>query len=115
MAQAEEGDLAQVVRERVDVETVERLELGVCGSARAHEIGVVGIRESVRHGETGYLVPHGDAPAMAAAMTRIAGDADLVARLGAQARIFAETFTWERAANETAAHLYRVLASRSPR
>ena len=56
--------------------------------------------------------PHGDAPAMAAAMTQIAGDADLVARLGAQARTFAETFTWERAANETAAHLFRVLASR---
>ena len=32
--------------------------------------------------------------------------------LGAQARTFAETFTWERAANETAAHLYRVLATR---
>ena len=31
---------------------------------------------------------------------------------GVAARAFAETFTWERAANETAAHLYRVLASR---
>ena len=31
-----------------------------------------------------------------------------------QARRFAETFTWERAADETATHLYRVLASRRP-
>ena len=38
----------------------------------------------------------------------------LVARLGVQARRFAETFTWERAAEETATHLYRVLASRRP-
>jgi glycosyltransferase involved in cell wall biosynthesis len=52
---------------------------------------------------------------MAAAMTKIANAPTLVARLGVQARAFAETFTWERAANETAAHLYRVLASRSPR
>jgi len=49
---------------------------------------------------------------MAAAMSRLADDAELVARLGVQARRFAETFTWERAANETAAHLFRVLASR---
>jgi glycosyltransferase involved in cell wall biosynthesis len=68
----------------------------------------------VHDGETGYLVPHGDVGAMAAAMGRIAGDAALVAQLGVQARRFAETFTWERAADETAAHLYRVLASRRP-
>ena len=73
-----------------------------------------GIRESVRDGETGYLVAHGDVGAMASAMGRIAGDATLVAQLGAQARRFAKTFTWERAADETATHLYRVLASRRP-
>jgi glycosyltransferase involved in cell wall biosynthesis len=71
-----------------------------------------GIRESVRDGETGYLVPHGDAHAMAAAMGRLAADRELVARLGAQARRFAETFTWERAAEETERHLQRVLTSR---
>jgi glycosyltransferase involved in cell wall biosynthesis len=70
-----------------------------------------GIRESVRDGETGYLVPHGDTQAMAAAMARLAADPTLVARLGAQARSFAETFTWERAADETERHLQRVLTS----
>jgi glycosyltransferase involved in cell wall biosynthesis len=94
---------------------ITNLEAAACGTPVVAS-NSPGIRESVRHGETGYLVPHGDMPAMAAAMTRIAGDADLVARLGVQARAFAETFTWERAANETAAHLYRVVASRrSPR
>jgi glycosyltransferase involved in cell wall biosynthesis len=71
-----------------------------------------GIRESVRDGETGYLVPHGDTTAMSAAMGRLAADPALVARLGAQARRFAETFTWERAAEETERHLQQVLTSR---
>jgi glycosyltransferase involved in cell wall biosynthesis len=67
-----------------------------------------GIRESVRDGETGYLVPHGDTGAMAAAMTRIAESASLVDQLGAKARVFATGFTWERAAAETERHLARV-------
>jgi glycosyltransferase involved in cell wall biosynthesis len=72
-----------------------------------------GIRESVRDGETGYLVPHGDISAMAAAMDRVAASRELVEQLGRAARAFAETFTWERAANETAAHLARVVAAPS--
>lgn len=67
-----------------------------------------GIRESVRHGETGYLVRHGDVAALGDAMTRLAGSIELVRRLGAQGRRFAETFTWERAAEQTEAHLAEV-------
>ena len=48
-------------------------------------------------------------------MARLASDGSLVSRLGVEARRFAETFTWERAADETASHLYRVLAARHPR
>ena len=68
-----------------------------------------GIRESVRHGETGYLVPHGDTAAMADAMDRIAGSRELVESLGRKAREFAETFTWDRAADETERHLTRIV------
>jgi glycosyltransferase involved in cell wall biosynthesis len=68
-----------------------------------------GIRESVRDGETGYLVPHGDTTAMAAAMTRLAENASLVETLGAQARVFSTGFTWERAALETEQHLMKVI------
>jgi glycosyltransferase involved in cell wall biosynthesis len=92
---------------------ITNLEAAACGTPVVAS-NSPGIRESVHDGDTGYLVPHGDARAMADAMARIADDSDLVGRLGAQARRFAETFTWERAAGETAAHLYRVLAARRP-
>jgi glycosyltransferase involved in cell wall biosynthesis len=68
-----------------------------------------GIRESVRDGATGFLVPHGDVPAMSAAMRKIAESRDLVVTLGKQARSFAESFTWERAAEQTERHLMRVV------
>lgn len=68
-----------------------------------------GIRESVRDGETGYLVPHGDVDAMAVAMTRLAESAELVTTLGAQARVFSTGFTWDRAADETERHLLKVI------
>jgi glycosyltransferase involved in cell wall biosynthesis len=64
-----------------------------------------GLRESVRDGETGFLVPHGDVAALAKSLARIAGDPALVRALGATGRTFAERFSWDRAADETEAHL----------
>jgi glycosyltransferase involved in cell wall biosynthesis len=69
-----------------------------------------GLRESVRHGETGFLVPHGDVGALAERLRALAADAGLVARLGRNARAFAEQLSWERAAGATEAHLQRVIA-----
>lgn len=68
-----------------------------------------GLRESVRHGETGYLVPHDDPRALAERMLEVAGAPGLVERLGRAARAFAEALSWERAAQATEAHL-RVIA-----
>jgi glycosyltransferase involved in cell wall biosynthesis len=68
-----------------------------------------GIRESVRDGETGFLVPHGDIEALAVAFRRLSASRDLVTTMGAKARAFAETFTWARAADETEAHLMGVI------
>jgi glycosyltransferase involved in cell wall biosynthesis len=68
-----------------------------------------GIRESVKHGETGFLVPHGDVAAMAACMRRLSGERTLVEHLGVAARRFAEGFTWANAADQTEAHLREVV------
>jgi glycosyltransferase involved in cell wall biosynthesis len=70
-----------------------------------------GIRESVRDGETGFLVPHGDITAMAEALRRFATAPALVEQFGVRARAFAESFTWERAADQTEQHLMDALSS----
>jgi len=69
-----------------------------------------GLRETVRHGKTGFLVPHGDAPALAERMGALAADPTLVATLGRAARVFAESLSWERTARATLAHVERVIA-----
>ncbi|MFN2400754.1 MAG: glycosyltransferase family 4 protein [Gemmatimonadaceae bacterium] len=71
-----------------------------------------GLRESVRDGETGFLVPHGDVAALAAALGRIASSRELVDTLGAAARSFAERFTWETAAKFTLEHFVRTSGGR---
>jgi glycosyltransferase involved in cell wall biosynthesis len=55
----------------------------------ASDIG--GIPEFVRHGETGLLVPPGDARALAAALLSLHGDRSRCAAMGRAARSFAET------------------------
>ncbi|MEO8621318.1 MAG: glycosyltransferase, partial [bacterium] len=92
---------------------ITNLEAAACGTPVVAS-NSPGIRESVRDGETGFLVPHGDTMAMATAMSQLAQDPSLVARLGTQARRFAETFTWERAAEETERHLDVVRTSSRP-
>ena len=69
-----------------------------------------GICESVIDGKTGFLVPQNDPSAMMAAMRGLVESPALVASLGAAGRRFAEGFTWERAANDTLAHLEQVTA-----
>lgn len=68
-----------------------------------------GIRESVRDGVTGFLVPHGDIPAMAGHLRKLASDRRLVETMGVAARQFAEGFTWEQAAEQTESHLREVV------
>jgi glycosyltransferase involved in cell wall biosynthesis len=89
---------------------ITNLEAAACGTPVVAS-NSPGIRESVRDGETGYLVRHGDVEALTAAMSRLVMSPDLVDALGAAGRRFAEQFTWERSALETEAHLTRVLHS----
>jgi glycosyltransferase involved in cell wall biosynthesis len=66
----------------------------------------------VRHEETGLLVPYGDVSALASALAALAADPARVARLGAQARPFAEGYSWDAAADRVEAHLESVAAGR---
>ena len=88
---------------------ISNVEAAACGTP-ALASDSPGLRESVRHGETGFLVPHGDVSALAERLLALAADPALVERLGQGARRFAEQLSWERAARATEAHLNRVIA-----
>jgi len=87
---------------------ISNLESAACGTP-VIAADAPGIRESVLDGETGFLVPGSDVAAYAAAMRGLVESPELVDTLGSSARRFAETFTWERAARETLAHLELVV------
>jgi glycosyltransferase involved in cell wall biosynthesis len=88
---------------------ISNLEAAACGTP-VIAANSPGIRESVIDGETGFLVPQDDPEAMAAAMRGLVQSPDLVSVLGAAGRKFAQTFTWDRSAGETLAHLEEVVS-----
>ncbi|HKE89335.1 MAG TPA: glycosyltransferase family 4 protein, partial [Gemmatimonadales bacterium] len=90
---------------------ISNVEAAACGTA-ALASDSPGLVETVRHGETGFLVPHGDAGALAERMIALAQDPGLVERLGAAARAFAAPLTWDRAAAATVAQLERLISQR---
>lgn len=53
-----------------------------------------GLREAVRHGSTGYLVPHRDADAWTARMIEVLTDPALREKLGAAGAKWARNFDW---------------------
>ena len=86
------------------------LEAAACGvPVVASAVG--GLLSLVDHGETGYLLPVRDPNLFAAAIDRILDDPDLGARLGLQAALLAERYTW-RAAADALRHLYLDLGVR---
>jgi glycosyltransferase involved in cell wall biosynthesis len=63
---------------------------------------VGGLRDLVKHEETGLLVPPGDVGALRAALQRLLADPDLRRRFGEAGRArIAEHFTWRRFGDET--------------
>jgi glycosyltransferase involved in cell wall biosynthesis len=89
------------------------MEAAACGTPSVAS-NSPGLRDSVRDGRTGLLVPHGDPEALAAAMLRLAVDRELVDRLGAAARDHARTHGWDAAADEVEAHLRDLAAGKVP-
>lgn len=86
---------------------ITNVEAAACGTP-AVVADSPGLRESVIHGQTGLIVPYGDAPKLADALASLAAAPGEMARLGAAARRFAEGFSWERSADLTEAHLAEV-------
>ena len=76
---------------------VEAAKLGITTIAS----DVPGLRDSIKNGETGLLFPVGDAHTCAAEMDRLYGDDELRSRLAGEARIYADEFRWDTAAELT--------------
>jgi glycosyltransferase involved in cell wall biosynthesis len=66
-----------------------------------------GLVESVRDGETGILVPHGDPEALAGAIARLLEDKPLRLRMAKAGIDWARGFTWERCYRESRAVIER--------
>jgi glycosyltransferase involved in cell wall biosynthesis len=68
-----------------------------------------GLRESVRDGETGFLVPHGAQKPLAERLIQLLSDDTLWARMGQAGIDWAARFHWDRMADETEAVLTRAV------
>jgi len=88
------------------------LEANACGTP-AVASNVPGLREAVLHNETGLLYEYGDTTGLADSVTRLLTDEALRSRFAERARIYAGTFTWERAARETMGVLGRAAGRRA--
>jgi glycosyltransferase involved in cell wall biosynthesis len=76
------------------------IEANACGTPVV-ATDVPGLCDSVRHGETGYLVPFGDAQAFASAVRRILADPEGAAAMRARGLAWAARHTWEGAYEAT--------------
>ncbi|MFP6665181.1 MAG: glycosyltransferase family 4 protein [Deltaproteobacteria bacterium] len=86
------------------------VEANACGTPVV-ATDVPGLRDSVRDGGNGLLVPRGDAAALAAALGRVLGDPDLRGHLAEGARSWAARFHWEAVADAFAQVLHAAAAN----
>lgn len=75
---------------------------------------VPGLRDSVRHDETGLLVRAADASSLAEGVARVLSEPELRARLGAGARLWARRFGWDDVTSAFAAVVRAVAERREP-
>lgn len=79
---------------------ITNIEAAACGTPTIAS-NSPGLKDSVEDGKTGFLVPHGDGAALAARIEQVLGNANLGTELSRNALLFAQRFTWDRAAIET--------------
>lgn len=75
------------------------LEANACGTP-AVGYDVPGLRDSIRHGETGILVPSGDVETLAEAITTLLLDDGFREKLSRNALEWSKQFSWDRSAEE---------------
>jgi len=85
------------------------IEGNACGAPSVSS-DVPGLRDSVRDGETGFLVPYGDVDALAANVTRVLGDDDLRRRFVANGLRWAARFSWDNVAADALRLLEEAIA-----
>jgi glycosyltransferase involved in cell wall biosynthesis len=89
------------------------VEANACGTP-AIASDVPGLRDAVRDGQTGVLYPFGDIKTLELRMRSLLDDRGLRDRLAAGAVVWANTFSWDDAAQKTVEVLERVVAARRP-
>lgn len=89
------------------------IEAGACGTPVLAS-DADGLRDAVRHGETGFLIPHRDEAAWAARMAEVMTDAELRTRLGAAGREWAQRFTWDAEAEKMRRIIEAVATGQAP-
>ena len=111
VSEARKKELLQMAWVGAQTSTIEGwglgvIEAGACGTPTVASDSP-GLRESVRNGETGYLVTHGDVGALVEKLSLFLGDAALREKMGAAARVWAMQFSWEEMARRSLQFLER--------
>jgi glycosyltransferase involved in cell wall biosynthesis len=89
------------------------LEAAACGTGTVAS-DAPGLRDAVVDGRTGWLVPHGEVAPLADRLRGIFASPTERDRLGAEARRFAEGFSWDASARGVLEVLRRVVAAARP-
>lgn len=81
-------------------------EAGACGIPTVASDSP-GLRESVHHGKTGFVVPHGNIEALAEQVATLLSDANLRRTMGESAQDFAQAFRWDSTAERALEYLIK--------
>jgi glycosyltransferase involved in cell wall biosynthesis len=76
---------------------ITNLEAAACGTPTIASDSP-GLRDSVLHESTGFLVDHGNHEALADRMIELFDDVDLRIKMGLKSRAFAKQFSWDKSA-----------------
>ncbi|HXI83741.1 MAG TPA: glycosyltransferase family 4 protein [Verrucomicrobiae bacterium] len=111
VSEARKKELMQMAWIGAQTSTIEGWGLGVIEAAACGTPTVAsnspGLRESVRDGETGILVPHGDVEALRNKVSGLFADTALRETMGTAARAWARQFSWKEMAHHSLQFLER--------